>query len=75
MTINIFGNAISCTNTYKYLGVLFSASGTFTPAKQLYDKAVKALYSLKRNVLFLNPSIYTSLHIFDHWEAKNIFYF
>ena len=64
---NIFGNAISCTNTYKYLGVLFSASGTFTPAKkQLYDKAVKALYSLKRNILSLNPSIYTSLHIFDH---------
>ena len=29
---NIFGNAISCTNTYKYLGVLFSASGTFTVA-------------------------------------------
>ena len=34
--------------------------------KQLYDKAVKALYSLKRNISSLNPSIYTSLHIFDH---------
>ena len=43
----ISGNVISCTNSYKYLGILFSASGTFTPAKkQLYDKAVKALYSL-----------------------------
>ena len=63
----ISGNVISCTNSYKYLGILFSASGTFTPAKkQLYDKAVKALYSLKRNILSLNPSIYTSLHIFDH---------
>ena len=39
---------VSYTNSYKYLRILFSASGTFTPAKkQLYDKAVKALYSLK----------------------------
>ena len=29
----IFGNEVSCTTSYKYLGVLFSASGTFTPAK------------------------------------------
>ena len=29
----IFGNVVSCTNSYKYLGILFSASGTFTPAK------------------------------------------
>ena len=63
----IFGKVISCTNSYKYLGIMFTASGTFTPAKkQLYDKAVKALYSLKRNILSLNPSIFTSLHIFDH---------
>lgn len=63
----IFGNTLACTNSYKYLGILFSASGTFTHAKkQLYDKAVKALYSLKRNILSLNPSIHTSLHIFDH---------
>ena len=30
----IFGNVVSCTNSYKYLGILFSASGTFTPAKK-----------------------------------------
>ena len=63
----IFGNVVFCTNSYKYLGILFSASGTFTLAKkQLYDKAVKALYSLKRYILSLNPSIFTSLHIFNH---------
>ena len=53
----IFGNEVSCTTSYKYLGVLFSASGTFTPAKtktkKLYDKAVNALYSFKRNILSL----------------------
>ena len=71
----ILGNEVSCTTSYKYLGVLFSASGTFTPAKkQLYDKAVKALYSLKRNILSLNPSIYTSLHIFDHTVKPILLY-
>ena len=64
---NIFNKTISCTSSYKYLGLIFSASGTFSPAKkQLYDKSVKALYSLKRNIISLNPSIHTSLHIFDH---------
>ena len=64
---SIFNKTISCTTTYKYLGILFSASGTFTPAKkQLYDKSVKALYSLKRNIISLNPNINTSIHIFDH---------
>ena len=64
---SIFNKIISCKTTYKYLGILFSASGTFTPAKkQLYDKSVKALYSLKRNIISLNPKIHTSTHIFDH---------
>ena len=30
---SIFDKTISCTTTYEYLGILFSASGTFTPAK------------------------------------------
>ena len=65
---SIFDKTISCTTTHKHLGILFSASDTFTPAKkQLYDKSVKALYSLKRIIIFsLNPKIHTSIHIFDH---------
>ena len=31
---SIFDKTISCTTTYKYLGILFSASDTFTPAKK-----------------------------------------
>ena len=42
-----FNKTISCTAHCKYLGILFSASGTFTPAKnQIYDKSVQ--YVLKR---------------------------
>ena len=62
-----FNKTISCTAHCKYLGILFSASGTFTPAKnQLYDKSVKALYSLKLNVISLKPDIKPSINIFDH---------
>ena len=61
---SIFNKTISCTTTYKYLGILFSASGTFTPAKK--QLSVKALYSLKRNIISFNPNINTSIHIFDH---------
>ena len=69
-----FNNTISCTTTNKYLGILCSASGTFTQAKkQLCIKSVKALYSLKRNIITLNPNINTSIHIFDH--TINRFYY
>ena len=39
-----------------------------------YDKTVKALYSLKRNVLSLNPSLYTSLHIFFIILSNSYYY-
>lgn len=35
---------------------------------------MKALYSLKRNILSLNPSLYTSLHIFDHTVKPILLY-
>ena len=62
-----FNKTISCTAHCKYLGMLFPASGTFTPAKnQLYDKSVIALHSLKHNVISSKPDINPSIHIFDH---------
>ena len=64
-----------CLNTPGFRLDLFVQAGTFTPAKkQLYDKAVKAVYSLKRNILSLNPNIYTSLHIFDHTVKPILLY-
>ena len=42
------GNSIANVQTYKYLGVLFSASGTFSHAKlDLYKKGLKAFFKLK----------------------------
>ena len=60
---SIFHKTISCTSTYKYLGILFSASGTFTPAKK---NSVKPLFSLMHHIISQKPNIHTSIRIFDH---------
>ena len=60
-------HTIECVSRYKYLGVYFCASGSFSVAKdELYKKALKAFFKLKRDLLSLGPSIHTSLHVFDH---------
>ena len=49
------------------LGVLFSASGTFSNAKlDLYKRGLKAFFKLKSIFGDLSPNVNTSLHIFDH---------
>ena len=43
---------LECVQSYKYLGILFSASGSFTAAQEeLYKKALKALFKLQRDFL------------------------
>ena len=61
------GIPIESVRKYKYLGILFTISGSFTEAKHdLFNKATKALYKLKADLLSLRPSIKSSLHIFNH---------
>ena len=64
----LFKNSeIECVSNYKYLGIHFSASGSFSIVKQeLYKKALKAFFKLKKDFLSLYPSIKTSIHVFDH---------
>ena len=60
-------NDIECVSSYRYLGLFFSASGSFSYAKsELYKKGLKAYFKLCKNILSLHPSLKTSLHIFDH---------
>ena len=64
-----------CINSYKYLGITFSSSGSFTESKtELYKKAVKAFFKLKADVLSLYPMPKTSLHIFDHTVKPILLY-
>ena len=58
---------IECVSNYKYLGIYFTSSGTFSLAKnELYKKALKALFKLRKDFLSLNPGIKTSINVFDH---------
>ena len=44
-TFRINGNYIENVNTYKYLGFVFAASGTFSNAKiDLYNRGLKAFF-------------------------------
>lgn len=61
------GKPIENVKTYKYLGVVFAASGCFSQAKSdLYNRGLKAFFKLKSIFGDVSPSIDTCLHIFDH---------
>ena len=58
---------LDCVQHYKYLGVYFSASGTFSFAQnELYKKGLKAFFKLQKDFLSMNPKLKTSMHVFDH---------
>ena len=58
---------LECVSEYKYLGVSFCSSGSFSFAqKQLYQKALKSFFKLKKDFISMNPDIKTTIHIFDH---------
>ncbi len=60
-------NFLECVSNYRYLGVHFTASGSFNIMRnELYKKALKAYFKLRSDFFSLNPSIKTCLHIFDH---------
>ena len=60
---------------YKYLGLQFSASGSFSLArKNLYNKALKAYFKLVKDILSFQPSVKTSIHVFDHTVKPILLY-
>ena len=53
--------------SYRYLGIIFTTYGTFTPAKNdLYQRALKGLFKFRKSFSDISPNIKTCLHIFDH---------
>ena len=56
-----------CVQEYKYLGVTFCSSGSFSFAQKVfYQKALKSFFKLRKNFISMNPDIKTAIHIFDH---------
>jgi len=60
---------------YKYLGVIFQASGSFSEAqRELYNKGQKAFFKLRRAFGANCPSVSTLFHIFDHTIVPILLY-
>lgn len=52
---------------YRYLGIYFSASGIFNYAQDdIFKKSMKASFKLTQSITSGEPSIKTSLHLYDH---------
>lgn len=66
---------LECVSRYKYLGITFCSSGSFTIAQEeLYKKALKAYFKFSKDLLSLNPSVKTSMHVFDHTITSIMLY-
>ena len=69
------GREIECVSYYKYLGIHFCASGSFSIAqRELYNKALKSYYKLRKDFLAFGPNIKNSLHVFDHTVKPILLY-
>lgn len=69
------GNQIECVQHYCYLGVYFSASGSFNYGQQeIYQKSLKASFKLTKLITSAEPSINTSIHLYDHLIKPIVLY-
>jgi hypothetical protein len=60
------GQQIECVQEYKYLGIIFSASGSLTLARQnMSDRALKAVFKLKSCIRDSNLPPALALKLFD----------
>ena len=74
---NFFFNDICLENVkhYCYLGVYFSASGIFNCAQDdIFKKSIKATFKLTKSIISGEPSINTSLHLYDHMIKPIVVY-
>ena len=74
---NFFFNDICLENVkhYRYLGVYFSANGIFNCAQDdIFKKSIKATFKLTKSIISGEPSINTSLHLYDHMIKPIVVY-
>ena len=60
------GNTVSLVNEYKYLGIIFKPSGSFTEAiNQLAKKASKAIFCIRKSLCSENMNVVLHMKLFD----------
>ena len=68
-------NEIVHVSSYKYLGILFSSTGTFSHCVyDLYKRALKANFKLRKSFGDLHQNVDTMLHLFDHTVKPVLLY-
>ena len=69
------GKEIEHTLTYKYLGVVFNASGSLVNCQHdLYKRGLKAFFKLTKSLGNTKPNVNTILHLFDHTVKPVVLY-
>ena len=66
-TLYYSDECLECVQHYRYLGVYFSASGMFNYGQNdIFNKARKATFKVTKLITSAEPSVRTSLHLYDH---------
>ena len=66
---------IENSTSYKFLGIIFSSSGTFSYCQtDLYKRALKAQCKLSKWFSNISPKLDTLLHLFDHTAEPIMLY-
>ena len=69
------GTQIQNSTTYKYLGIMFSSSGTFSYCQSdLYKRALRAQFKLSECFSSLTPKLDTFTHLFEHTIEPIVLY-
>ena len=69
------GTQIQNSTTYKYLGIIFSSSGTFSYCQSdLYKRALRAQFKLSKCFSSLTPKLDTLIHLFEHTIEPIVLY-
>ncbi len=69
------GVELECVQEYTYLGIVITASGSFSAAKKtLTEKGLKSYFKLTRTLGFHYGHIDVGLHVFDHTVKPILLY-
>ena len=64
---HIENQVIECATSYKYIGIMLQASEKFNQArKMMYNKALKGMFKIRKDLSNLNPYINTLLYLYEH---------
>ena len=66
---------IEKSTSYKYLGIIFSSSGTFSYCQtDLHNRALRAQFKLTKCFGSMAPKLDTLLHLFEHTTEPILLY-